>query len=116
VQASPYVYSNLLTGTTGETAVTTSDFVLGEKNDKVAFYRAEAGTLAAGKAYLKGVAAPSGARIINLVFDDDATAIENYRQEASTTNDWYTLDGRKLEGKPTRKGLYVKNGKKVVVR
>ena len=29
---------------------------------------------------------------------------------------WYTLDGRKLEGRPTRKGLYVKNGKKIVVR
>ena len=116
VQASPYVYSNLLTGTTAETTVSASDFILGKKGDKVGFYRAEAGTLAAGKAYLKGLAAPSGARIINLVFDDDATAIENYRQEASTTNDWYTLDGRKLEGKPTRKGLYIKNGKKVVVR
>ena len=117
VKASPYVYSNLLTGTTAETTVSASDFILGEKNDKVGFYRAKDGTLAAGKAYLKGLAEPSSARMmINLVFDDDATAIENYRQEASTTNDWYTLDGRKLEGKPTRKGLYVKNGKKVVVR
>ena len=95
-----------------------SDFILGKNGNKVGFYRAETGKLAAGKAYLKGLAVPasSGARIINLVFDDDATAIENYRQEASTTNDWYTLDGRKLEGKPTRKGLYIKNGKKVVVR
>ena len=119
VKASPYVYSNLLTGTTAQTTVSGSDFILGKKGDKVGFYRAGDGTLAAGKAYLKGLAelaTPSAARIINLVFDDDATAIENYRQEASTTNDWYTLDGRKLEGKPTRKGLYVKNGKKVVVR
>ena len=29
---------------------------------------------------------------------------------------WYTLDGRKLDGKPTRKGLYINNGKKVVVK
>ena len=29
---------------------------------------------------------------------------------------WYTLDGRKLNGKPTQKGMYVKNGRKVVVK
>ena len=28
---------------------------------------------------------------------------------------WYTLDGRRLKGKPTRKGLYIKNGMKTVV-
>ena len=29
---------------------------------------------------------------------------------------WYTLDGRKLDGKPAQPGLYVKDGKKVMVR
>ena len=29
---------------------------------------------------------------------------------------WYTLDGRKFEGKPTAKGLYIVNGRKVVIR
>jgi hypothetical protein len=28
-------------------------------------------------------------------------------------NSWYTLDGRKLNGKPTKKGLYIHNGLKV---
>ena len=28
-------------------------------------------------------------------------------------NDWYTLDGRKLDGEPTAKGVYIHNGKKV---
>ncbi len=31
-------------------------------------------------------------------------------------NSWYSLDGRKLSGKPTKKGLYINNGKKVVIR
>lgn len=26
---------------------------------------------------------------------------------------WYTLDGRRLQGKPTRKGIYISNGKKI---
>lgn len=28
-------------------------------------------------------------------------------------NSWYTLDGRKIQGKPTTKGVYIHNGKKV---
>ena len=27
---------------------------------------------------------------------------------------WYTIDGRKLSGKPNTKGIYVKDGRKVV--
>jgi hypothetical protein len=29
---------------------------------------------------------------------------------------FYTLDGRKIEGRPTVKGIYINNGRKVVVR
>ena len=29
---------------------------------------------------------------------------------------WYTLDGRKLSGKPTQKGVYVHNGFKTVIK
>ena len=29
---------------------------------------------------------------------------------------WYTLDGRKLNGKPTQKGIYVNGGRKVVIK
>ena len=29
---------------------------------------------------------------------------------------WYSLDGRKLSAQPTARGIYVKNGKKVVIK
>jgi hypothetical protein len=29
---------------------------------------------------------------------------------------WYTLDGRKLDGKPSVKGIYIHGGKKVVIQ
>ena len=29
---------------------------------------------------------------------------------------WFTLDGRKLDGKPTKAGLYIHGGRKVVVK
>ena len=48
-------------------------------------------------------------------FDDGTTAvfsaISEDKQEA-----WYTLDGRRLEGKPCHKGLYIMNRKKVVMK
>ena len=31
-------------------------------------------------------------------------------------NSWYTLDGRKLDGKPAAKGIYMNGGKKVVIK
>jgi hypothetical protein len=38
------------------------------------------------------------------------------QQRRSKMSDvWYTLDGRKLDGKPTKKGLYIHNGNKLVI-
>ena len=57
----------------------------------------------------------SNARAINLVFDE-TTKIANTNITNLTNGDWYDLNGRKLNGMPTKKGIYVKNGKKVVVK
>ena len=32
------------------------------------------------------------------------------------SDEWYTIDGRKLNGMPTKKGVYIQNGKKTVVK
>lgn len=46
---------------------------------------------------------------------DDTTAIMEIIQPAANgTGDWYSLDGRKLSSKPTQKGVYIQNGKKIV--
>ena len=37
------------------------------------------------------------------------------KSEEFATANWFTLDGRKLNGKPTRPGIYVRNGSKVVI-
>ncbi len=44
------------------------------------------------------------------------TGIETIDREPLTLNQWYDMQGRKLEGKPARKGVYISNGKKVVVK
>ena len=37
-------------------------------------------------------------------------------EEFATASEWYTLDGRKLDGKPAAKGIYMNGGKKVVIK
>lgn len=62
------------------------------------------------------------ARSFELNFgDDDETTgvfqIENGELKVKTLNSgWYTLGGLKLQGEPTEKGVYIYNGKKVVLK
>ena len=52
-------------------------------------------------------------------FDGQVTTITTLNAESnnSMTNEgWYTLNGIKLESAPTQKGIYIKDGKKVVIR
>ena len=78
--------------------------------------------IAANRCWLKlqagGGAGGGNARQLVIVVDDDATAIADRQLSTvnSQLNEWYTLDGRKLSGKPTKKGLYIYNGKKTVVK
>ena len=45
-----------------------------------------------------------------------ATGITAIELSPSATDHYYTLDGRRMEGAPTKKGLYIVNGRKVVVK
>jgi hypothetical protein len=36
--------------------------------------------------------------------------------EGTSEDIWFSVDGLRLTGKPTRKGLYIKNGNKIVVK
>ena len=68
--------------------------------------------IAANKAWLS--IPMSTARSISLVFDD-ATGVRPIDNGQLTIDNWYDLSGRKV-ATPTKKGIYVKNGKKVVVK
>ena len=43
--------------------------------------------------------------------------VPRLNEKGEMINDnWHTLDGRKLSGEPTKSGIYVRNGKKVIVK
>ncbi len=91
------------------------------------FWGADGGaafTSAAHKAWL-ALKASAGARSFVLpVGNDNTTGIADDKSathEPGTTNTleqgvWYSLDGRKLNGRPTEKGVYIHNGRKEVIR
>ena len=81
------------------------------------FHLPGAGTLAAGKAYLdlEGV---SASRVLSISFsDDETTGIEavNVNTESNhAAREYYNLNGQRVAN-PT-KGLYIVNGKKVIMK
>ena len=99
-----------------------TNFILANGSHGIGFYTlSQTGPIAAGKAYLTlpTEALVNQANGIGLVFEDEETtgiSEEVIVNSEESTDDWYTLDGRKLDKKPTQKGVYIMNGKKQVVR
>ena len=78
----------------------------------VGFYKANGQTVAKNRAYLQTTT--NQARI-NLFIEDEATGIADIRsQKSNATGEYFDLQGRKVT-QPT-KGLYIVNGRKVVIR
>ena len=105
---------NLLQVATEATAVSSiNGTVYGLYNN--AMMRVTTGTIALGKCYLV-VNGKQNAPRLTITKDDQATGIESLTPALSEGEGaWYTIDGKKLQQKPTKKGIYIVNGKKMVV-
>ena len=53
-------------------------------------------------------------------FDGQTTAIKTLNADKinglNVSEGWYNLNGVKLQGAPTKKGVYINNGKKVIIK
>ena len=92
-----------------------TNMILNNIGGKVGFYLANDQTVAANRAYLhfNSSLAPAGSRM-TMVFGDDTTTGINSVENAKTVDGIYNLNGQRV-AQPTR-GLYIVNGKKVVVK
>lgn len=65
-----------------------------------------------------GEQAPTKLRVRLLRADGQPTGIldTNFTNFTNCDDAWYTIDGQKLQGEPTAKGLYINNGKKVIIK
>lgn len=103
--------NDLKAATKDETSNGTTYFALTKIGDKVGFALVESGiVIPAGKAYLE-VTKSTGAKFFGL--DGEATGINSVKT-AKADGAYYTLEGVKTT-KPV-KGLYIHNGKKIIVK
>ena len=105
-------FQGTLTGTT--IAASTEGQTNYAFNGKAFVFVKNAIEVGPNKAWLSVNTGEPSARI-TLVFDD-ATGVGSIENGKLTIDNWYDLNGRKLQGMPTKKGVYILNGKKVVVK
>ena len=96
---------------------------LGAKN--TLYYPQKGATIGAFRAYFDLGTAHARQFVLNFGEDGEDTGIVSISKESGNQGnnpeflnslDYYTLDGVKLDGKPTKKGLYIHGGKKVVIK
>lgn len=116
------ITGNLLKGqtTTGNVDASTSGtyhYVFGYKSSsEYGFYNLAADTeVAAGKAYLETTTAlsPAASRL-TIVFGDETTGITSVNGEGYKADGYYNLAGQRVDA--PKKGLYIVDGKKVLVK
>lgn len=111
-EGTPLENNNLVAATADEASNGTTYFALTKIGDKVGFALVEKDVvIPAGKAYLEVTKKGEAAKFFGL--DGEATGINSVKT-AKADGAYYTLEGVKTT-KPV-KGLYIHNGKKIVVK
>lgn len=85
-------------------------YILGNGTEGIAFYPCKAGSLPSNKAYLLG----NGESAIVMNFGNAVTGINTIAAPASAKAPIFDLSGRRVV--KATKGLYIQNGKKVIVK
>ena len=113
-----YNVDNDLRGVDDATAVSTlgtgTFYVLGNQNSHFGFHQYTGTTMAAGKAYLLVSGASAPARGFSIVFDE-ADGIREVKG-GKDADAWHNLDGRRINGSPSAKGIYIHEGRKEVLK
>lgn len=116
--------TNMLKGTK-DAAIDNNEnyYVLGINNTttspnygKLGFWRSTNKKIGNWRAYLDLTGKTSDSKGFVLVLDSTADNISDITDaDNDADTQWYTLDGRALSAKPSVKGLYIHNGKKVII-
>ena len=108
----PEFKGTLTGGTIAASTSTKSNYAL---NGKQFVWVKEALPVAANKCWLEISNSANAAPAMTIVFGQ-VTGIGVIDNGQRTSGDWYDLNGRKLQGRPTKKGVYINNGRKVVIK
>jgi len=125
IESTDYYFSNMLKGivkdtwiysTEDENGIEYTNYILAKTSGGVCFCKSNGdGELTANKAYLRLPSSLAQARsVIGIAGGDNTTAIDAQMLQDDAEGAIYNLKGQKVEN-PT-KGIYIKNGKKFIVR
>ena len=109
-------------GTYKSTTFSTKDYsIIFVGGDNNLYYPESGAIIGAQRAYFKigeGAAQARQFTSFNIDFGEgDVTGIITMSDVVCKMSDvWYSIDGRKLDGKPTARGIYINNGRKFVVK
>ena len=84
-------------------------------NDVKMFRQATYDYAAPFEAYLTGIN-DQGKTLTTQWEGEPITSVKGVTAETAEEGQWYTLDGRQLQQQPNRKGIYLKGGKKRIVK
>ena len=88
-------------------------YVLSYQASKLSFYKYSGATLGANKAFFK-IPANSSREFLDIL--GEVTGIDGrWKMEDGRSDVYYDLNGRRVMN-PTKKGIYIVNGSKVVVK
>ena len=92
-------------------------YAFGKQKGKEAFYKIPTSgyNVPAGKAVLRILKNSANAPEM-IVVNSGTTGVESIENSQLTIDNYYTVDGRLVNGKPTQKGIYIVGGRKVVVK
>ena len=108
-ELAPALEENVLKGTF-EPIEAAGKYVLAKPEDKdVCFYKAESGTIAAGKAYLE---LDSDIKAFFFDFNGEATGINDLKDIKNSQDIIFNIAGQRLN--KAQKGINIVNGKKIL--
>ncbi len=109
----PTATGSKLVGVTTATSIEAGNYIL--KSDGSSFVPCTAGTLPANKAYLKKDDVPATAKEFLMIVEDAVvTGINEVQAENSVNGPIYNLNGARVSN--PQKGVYIMNGRKVIVK
>ena len=107
--------NNKLVGVLAEEEVAAGIYVLLNTNNNPGFYKTKSAfTVGAHTAYLPAQAGGNGAREFIAIDDNTTTGVNSMDNGQWTIDNVYNLNGQRVNN--AKKGLYIVNGKKVVIK
>ena len=92
-------------------------YTMGNTSAGFGFHKYTGEYVPAGKAFIPlNIENEAKAQSLTIVFAIGSTGINSVSSDSNVQNDWFSLDGTRLSGKPSQPGIYVNGKKKVVVK